>query len=322
MFTGFNLGNKMTEYDLIIIGAGSAGLSSAQYASRSNLSTLVIDSPLPNSQIINIWELENYPGIFPAVNGFDFLTTMQNQAKEFGATIENHQIDKIEKDETLNTFKVICQDAEFSCKAIVVATGAKHRKLEIPGETKFTGKGVSYCATCDGPFYKNKTVVVVGGGDSACSEAEYLSAICAKVIIIHRKSSFRAQKSLAQRVLNNPKIEIIFNSTVKSIEGKLKVESVTVQNMSNNSVQKIQTDGIFIFVGMIPQTELFENLKKDEQGYILTDEKMQTSQKGIFCAGDVRSKSFRQIVTATSDGAIASHSASEYIKELNNEVYL
>lgn len=311
----------MKEYDLIIIGAGPAGLSAGQYASRSNLSTLIIDSPIPNSQLINIWDLENYPGVFPAVNGFDFLTTMQNQAKEFGAIIENHQILNIAKDENLNVFKVVCQETEFSCKAIIVATGASHRKLEISGEKEFTGKGVSYCATCDGPFYKNKTVVVVGGGDSACSEAEYLSAICSKVIMIHRKSSFRAQKSLAQRVLNNPKIEIIFNSAVKSIEGNQKVETVTVQNLNDNSLQKIQTDGVFVFVGMIPKTELFENLQKDAQGYILTDEKMQTSQKGIFCAGDVRSKVFRQIVTATSDGAIASYSASEYIKELNNEVY-
>ena len=312
----------MKDYDLIIIGSGPAGLSSAQYSARSNLSTLVIDSPLPNSQLMNIWELENYPGIFPAVNGFDFLTTMQNQAKNFGAEIQNHQIDKIEKDETSQKFIISCQDEKFSSKAIVVATGAKHRKLEISGEEEFAGKGVSYCATCDGPFFKNKTVVVVGGGDSACSEAEYLSSICEKVIMIHRKSSFRAQKSLANRVLSNSKIQVIFNSVVNSIEGNLKVESVTVQNLNDNSVQKIQTDGVFIFAGMIPQTELFENLEKDQQGYIVTDEKMQTSQKGIFCAGDVRSKSFRQIVTATSDGAIASHSASEYIKELNNEVYL
>ena len=322
MFTGFSFKENMKDYDLIIIGSGPAGLSCAQYASRSNLSTLVIDSPLPSSQLMNIWELENYPGVYPAVNGFDFLTTMQNQAKDFGAEFQNHQIEKIEKDETTQKFVISCQDENFLAKAIVVATGAKHRKLEISGEEEFTGKGVSYCATCDGPFFKNKTVVVVGGGDSACSEAEYLSSICEKVIMIHRKSSFRAQKSLANRVLSNSKIQVIFNSVVNSIEGSLKVESVTVQNLNDNSVQKIQTDGIFIFAGMIPQTELFENLKKDEQGYIVTDEKMQTSQKGIFCAGDVRSKSFRQIVTATSDGAIASHSASEYIKELNNEVYL
>lgn len=311
----------MTEYDIIIIGAGPAGLSAGQYASRSNLSTLIIDSPIPNTQLVNIWDLENYPGIFPAVNGFDFLTTMQNQAKEFGAKIENHQIFEIKKIENSTNFKVLCQDTEFSCKAIIVATGAKHRKLEIPGETEFAGKGVSYCATCDGPFYRNKTVVVVGGGDSACSEAEYLSSICTKVIMIHRKSSFRAQKSLSQRVLNNPKIEVIFNTVVKTIQGNLKVESVIIQNLNDNSLQSIQTDGIFVFVGMIPQTELFENLQKDEQGYIITDENMKTSQKGIFCAGDVRAKSFRQIVTATSDGAIASYSASEYIKELNNEVY-
>lgn len=322
MFTGFSFKENMKDYDLIIIGSGPAGLSSAQYASRSNLSTLVIDSPLPSSQLMNIWELENYPGVYPAVNGFDFLTTMQNQAKDFGATIENHQIEKIEKDESSKKFVISCQYEEFSCKAIIVATGAKHRKLEITGEKEFSGKGVSYCATCDGPFFRNKTVVVVGGGDSACSEAEYLSSLCAKVIIVHRKSQFRAQKTLANRVLSNSKIQVIFNSSVLSIQGNEKIEFVEIQNLQDNSVQKIQTDGVFIFVGMIPQTELFENLKKDEQGYILTDEKMQTSQKGIFCAGDVRSKPFRQIVTATSDGAIASHSVSEYIKELNNEVYL
>ena len=238
----------MKYYDLIIIGSGPAGLSCAQYASRSNLSTLVIDSPLPNSQLMNIWELENYPGVYPAVNGFDFLTTMQNQAKDFGAEFQNLQIEKIEKDETTQKFVISCQDENFSAKAIVVATGAKHRTLEITGEKEFSGKGVSYCATCDGPFFRNKTVVVIGGGDSACSEAEYLSSLCSKVIMIHRKSQFRAQKSLANRVLSNSKIQVIFNSTVQSIQGNEKVEFVEVLNLQDNSIQKIQTDGVFIFV--------------------------------------------------------------------------
>ena len=154
----------MKDYDLIIIGSGPAGLSSAQYSARSNLSTLVIDSPLPSSQLMNIWELENYPGVYPAVNGFDFLTTMQNQAKDFGAEFQNHQIEKIEKDEISQKFVISCQDENFLAKAIVVATGAKHRTLEITGEEEFTGKGVSYCATCDGPFFRNKTVVDIGGG--------------------------------------------------------------------------------------------------------------------------------------------------------------
>ena len=216
----------MKDYDLIIIGSGPAGLSCAQYASRSNLSTLVIDSPLPSSQLMNIWELENYPGVYPAVNGFDFLTTMQNQARDFGSEFQNLQIDKIEKDETSQRFVISCQDEKFCAKAIVVATGAKHRTLEITGEKEFSGKGVSYCATCDGPFFRNKTVVVIGGGDSACSEAEYLSSLCSKVIMIHRKSQFRAQKSLANRVLSNPKIQVIFNSTVQAIQGNEKVEFV------------------------------------------------------------------------------------------------
>ena len=204
---------------------------------------------------------------------------------------------------------------------MIFATGAEHRTLGVEGEKEFSGRGVSYCATCDGPFFKNKDVVVVGGGDSACDEAVYLSTLCSHVTVVHRKNQFRAQKAVAEKVLSNPKISVRFNSKVSRIAGDTKVSSVELSDTITGEKSTLQTSAVFIFVGMIPQVSLISNLKTDESGYIVTGEDMATSIPGLFASGDVRSKPFRQIVTACSDGAVASHSALNYIRQLRNEEY-
>ena len=306
-------------YDLIIIGAGPAGLSAAQYGARANLKTLVIENATVGGQVLNINDFENYPGVFPGVKGNEFIATMTEQAKAFGAEFLTATVSSIDK--VKNQFIVKTDKGEQTSLTLVIATGAAHRKLGVPGEKELSGMGVSYCATCDGPFFKNRKVVVVGGGDSACDEATYLATLASEVTMIHRKSSFRAQKAVAERVLSNPKINVKFNTVVKEIKGKYKVEELILENTETGEISTINADGVFIFVGMVPQTDLVEMLPKDEGGYIKTNEKMETAIKGMYCVGDIRSKPFRQVVTATSDGATAAFSAGLYIRELNNEVY-
>lgn len=306
-------------YDLIIIGAGPAGLSAAQYGARANLKTLVIENAAVGGQVLNINDFENYPGVFPGVKGNEFIATMTEQAKAFGADFLTATVSSIDK--VKNQFIVKTDKGEQTSLTLVIATGAAHRKLGVPGEKELSGMGVSYCATCDGPFFKNRKVVVVGGGDSACDEATYLATLASEVTMIHRKSSFRAQKAVAERVLSNPKINVKFNTVVKEIKGKYKVEELILENTETGEISTINADGVFIFVGMVPQTDLVEMLPKDEGGYIKTNEKMETAIKGMYCVGDIRSKPFRQVVTATSDGATAAFSAGLYIRELNNEVY-
>ncbi len=309
-------GNK---FDFIIIGAGAAGLSAAQYASRANIRTLLIDQGLPGGQATNIASLENYPGLYPAISGPAWIEGMKNQAESFGAKIIQAQVSNASR--TDGGFLVETSTGAYSSDTLLIATGAEHRKLTVPGEAELSGRGVSYCATCDGPFFRNKSVVVVGGGDSACDEATYLSTICSDVTVIHRKSQFRAQKSVAARVLSNPKIKVIFNSQVTKIIGEKRVSSVELTDTITGEKSTLDTSAVFIFVGMIPKTDLFEGLDFDESGYIKTNEDMETSIPGLFAAGDVRSKSFRQIVTACSDGAIAANTAARFIREKNNEVY-
>lgn len=296
-----------TEYfDYIVIGAGPAGLSSAQYAARGGLRTLVLDVAGAGGQVSNIDQLENYPGVFPSVNGTDFMEVMKDQAESFGAKIVSKEVKDIQKKEGL--FIVQTRKISYEAKYICIATGAVHRKLGVPGEEEFEGRGVSYCAVCDGPFFKGKKILVVGGGDSACSEALYLSKISDDVKIIHRRDRFRAQKAVVDRMLQSG-INPIYNTVVESINGTQKVESVIVSDTATGEVTQIEADAVFVFAGMLPCSGLLSELKKDESGYIITDEKMETSIEGVFAAGDVRSKEFRQIVTAVSDGAIAAHSA-------------
>lgn len=304
--------NLETEkFDYVIIGAGCAGLASAQYAARGGLSVLVLDLAGAGGQVLQIADLENYPGVFPAVDGATYMMTMQKQAESFGAKIVQAQVLSIDK--TGGSFLVKTKKASYEATCLCIATGAIHRNLEVPGEKELSGRGVSYCATCDGPFFRNKKIVVVGGGDSACSEAIYLSTISSDVSIIHRRDKFRAQQAVIDKMLEAG-VKPVYDSVVKSINGQGRVQSVTIENVKTGEQSELSTDAVFIFTGMLPQTDLVEMLPKDPSGYILTDENMETSVPGLFAAGDVRSKPFRQVVTAVSDGAIAAHVASERIR--------
>lgn len=299
------------KFDYVVIGAGPAGLASAQYAARGGLSTLVIDVAGAGGQVLQIADLENYPGVFPAIDGTSFTMNMQKQAEAFGAKVVQAQVISIDK--MGENFLVKTKKDSFESKCLCIATGAIHRNLEVPGEKEFTGRGVSYCATCDGPFFRNKKIIVVGGGDSACSEAIYLSTLSKDVTIIHRRDKFRAQQAVIDKMLAAG-VKPVYDSVVKSINGNAKVESVTIENVKTGEKSELSTDAVFIFTGMLPQTSLVEMLPKDEGGYIITDENMETSIPCLFAAGDIRSKPFRQVVTAVSDGAIAAHIASERIR--------
>ena len=304
-----NLENE--KYDYVIIGAGCAGLASAQYAARGGISVLVLDVAGAGGQVLQISELENYPGVFPAVDGATYMMTMQKQAEAFGAKIVQTQVLSIDK--TNGNFVIKTKKAVYEANCLCIATGAIHRDLGVPGEKELSGRGVSYCATCDGPFFRNKKIVVVGGGDSACSEAIYLSTLSSGVSIIHRRDKFRAQQAVIDKMLAAG-VKPVYDSVVKEIKGEGRVQSVIVENVKTGEKTELSTDAVFIFTGMLPQTELVEMLPKDPSGYILTDENMETSVPGLFAAGDVRSKPFRQVVTAVSDGAIAAHVASERIR--------
>jgi thioredoxin reductase (NADPH) len=323
----------LTDVDLIIIGAGPAGLTAAQYGARSNLSVLVLEQLAPGGQALLIDVLENYPGIAPGKTGFDFCEDLRRQAEGFGAKFLTEQAQTLTKEG--EKFTVSVGNAQsLNAPTVILATGAKHRPLDIPGEKEFFGRGVSYCATCDGPFFKNKRIFVVGGGDAACDEAQYLSHLSSQVILIHRREKFRAQKALADRVLHNPNIKVRFNTVMKEIKGTGgKVSSVVLgktgsseSELSGENVEE-SADAVFIFTGTIPQTSLVSGgqggliAKTDEAGYIITDECMASSVPGLFAAGDVRASPFRQVITAAADGAVAAHSAAAYIDYLKGESY-
>ena len=300
------------KFDYIIIGAGVAGLASAQYAARAGLNTIVLEGTSMGGQATQIADLENYPGVFPAVNGYDFIDTMRKQAETFGAQIK--QVTVISIDKKGDDFVVTTKKETYTAPALLIATGAIHRNLEVPGEKELTGRGVSYCAVCDGPFFRNKRIVVVGGGDSACSEAVYLSTLSKDVSIIHRRDSFRAQKAVSDKMLAAG-VKPIYNTVVKAVKGTNKVEALTLQNVKTGEESELPCDAFFVFTGMLPQTTLVEMLPKDEAGYIITNEDMETSIPGLFAAGDVRSKSFRQVVTAAADGATAANAAKKMLDE-------
>ncbi|MHB9153121.1 MAG: thioredoxin-disulfide reductase [Spirochaetales bacterium] len=308
-----------SSYELIIIGAGPAGLAAAQYGARANLETLVIEEMAPGGQTLLIDQLENYPGILEPVSGYDLAETMRVQAERFGAEFTSSSVEKIEKRGT--GFSIKTSDGIFEAEAVIIATGAKHRRLGVPGEEEFIGKGVSYCATCDGPFFKGKKMLIVGGGDSACDEAMYLSKLSDTIVMIHRRDRFRAQKALAERVLSNPNINVRFNTVATKISGSKKLESVTLKDVATGETRDEAFDAVFVFVGSDPNTSIVPDVAKDETNSIIADERMATSVPGLFAAGDVRVSPFRQIITACSDGAIAAHAASQYIDETRGAAY-
>ena len=302
--------------DYIIAGAGAAGLASAQYSARAGLQTIVLDLSEPGGQALQIAQLENYPGIFPAVSGSAFMNTMRTQAESFGAVIKQTSVLSIDK--IGNTFHVHTKNGCYDAPALLLATGAEHKMLGVPGEKELTGSGVSYCAVCDGPFFRGRTIIVVGGGDSACTEALYLATLSRHVMLVHRRAQLRAQKAVADRLLADKNITVRYNTVVKEIRGKGHVESVVIADTETGGQSELPADAVFIFAGMNPRTELADFLPKDDGGYFVTDENMQTVMPGLFCAGDVRSKTFRQIVTAVSDGAVAAHQAEQYIRAIRS----
>ncbi|MCM3388660.1 thioredoxin-disulfide reductase [Ureibacillus chungkukjangi] len=306
-------------YDVIIIGAGPAGMTAAVYASRANLATLMIERGIPGGQMANTEEVENYPG-FETILGPELSTKMFEHAKKFGAEYAYGDVAEIIDGEEYKVIKA--GSKEYKTRSIILTTGAEYKKMGIPGEKELGGRGVSYCAVCDGAFFKQKHLVVVGGGDSAVEEGVYLTRFADKVTIVHRRDKLRAQKILQDRAFANEKIDFIWNHTVNEINEKDgKVGSVTLVSTVDDSEQEFKTDGVFVYIGMVPLTAPFKNLGiLNDNGYIVTNDKMETSVKGIFAAGDVRDKMLRQIVTATGDGSIAAQTAQHYVEELIEKI--
>ena len=306
-------------YDVIIIGAGPAGMTAAVYTSRANLSTLMLERGIPGGQMANTEDVENYPG-YESILGPDLSNKMFEHAKKFGAEYAYGDVKEIIDGKEYKT--VVAGKKEYKTRAIIVASGAEYKKIGVPGEKELGGRGVSYCAVCDGAFFKGKELVVVGGGDSAVEEGVYLTRFASKVTIVHRRDALRAQKILQDRAFQNEKVDFIWNHTVKEInEENGKVGSVTLVDVNSGEEQEFKTDGAFIYIGMLPLSKPFTELGiTNENGYIETNEHMETKVPGIFAAGDVREKMLRQIVTATGDGSIAAQSAQHYVEELLEEL--
>ncbi len=309
---------EMTEekiYDVIIIGAGPAGMTAAVYTSRANLSTLMIERGIPGGQMANTEDVENFPG-FESILGPDLSNKMFNHAKKFGAEYAYGDIKEIVDGKEYKIVKA--GSKEFKARSIIISTGAEYKKVGVPGEKELGGRGVSYCAVCDGAFFKNKRLFVIGGGDSAVEEGVYLTRFASQVTIVHRRDELRAQKILQKRAFDNEKVDFIWNHTIKSINEKDgKVGSVTLVSTVDQTEQEFEADGVFIYIGMVPLSKPFESLGiTNENGYIETNDQMETKVPGIFAAGDIREKTLRQIVTATGDGSIAAQSAQHYVEEL------
>jgi len=300
--------------DLIIIGAGPAGMSAGIYAARSTLSPLIIESQMPGGQVALTDFIENYPAFPNGMSGQELTKLMEEQCNNFNVEFMNFiQVDFVEKENKI--FKLKTNQGDFFAKTVIVATGASPAELGIPGEREFKGRGVSYCATCDGPLFKDKDILVVGGGDSAVQEAIYLSKFVSSLKIVHRRDKLRARKMLQEKAIKNPKIDILWNSNLLEIKGKDLVERVVIFNNKTNQKREIRIDGVFMYVGFKPSSSLVRNLvEMDKLGRIITDHKMRTSTTGLFAAGDVRNTPLRQVVTAVSDGAIAAISAEEYLE--------
>ena len=299
-------------YDLIIIGGGPAGLTAGIYAQRARLKTLLLEKEVIGGQIAVSDVIENYPG-FPSISGAELMEKFEQQARGLGLEIKLTDVIAVQKKGEEKIVKT--SDGDLIAKSVIVATGAKPRRLDIPGEKELTGKGVSYCATCDGPFFKGQKVIVVGGGDTAVKEAVYLSKIANKVYIAHRRDQLRAEKIIQEKAMSTPNIEILWSHILKEIRGKTGVEKVVLQNLKDNTVKELDVEGVFVFVGINPTTD-FVDVEKDKQGFIKTDQDMRTSVKGIFAAGDCRTTALKQVSTAVGDGAIAAFVAERYIEEM------
>ena len=311
----------MKSYDVIIIGGGPAGLSAGLYAGRAKLSALIIEKERQGGQIVVTSEIENYPGCVEGETGESLVERMVAQTERFGVEHVFDTVTEVELDG--RTKRVVCAGGEYEAKALIIATGAYPISIGCPGERELTGLGVSYCATCDAPFFRDLDVCVVGGGDSAVEEALYLTKFARSVTIIHRRMELRAAKSIQEKAFANPKIDFMWNTVIEEIKGDGMVESMIVKNVRTGRLTEVKADpsdgtfGIFVFIGHKPNSALFSGkVETDEKGYIPTDENMRTNVAGVFAAGDIRAKSLRQVVTAAADGAIAAVQAEKYIEEL------
>lgn len=300
-------------YDIIIIGSGPAGLSAAIYAQRACLDTIVIEkNGISGGQVLNTWEVDNYPG-FPGVTGFELSRQFREHANKLGARVVQDEVVQVEL--SGNVKKVVCEEETYEARCVILASGAHHRTLEVPGEEELRGAGVSYCATCDGAFFRGRTVAVVGGGNAALEDAIFLARMCEKVYIVHRRDKLRGAKRLQERLQALENIEFVWNSETVAIEGNAQVEALRLRQTKTGEEKRLDVDGVFIAVGIAPESELYAGqLELDEQGYIRADESGQTSVPGVFAAGDVRTKALRQILTAASDGANCVASAERYLQ--------
>jgi len=305
-------------YDVIIIGGGPAGLAAGMYAARANLKTLLLEKTMPGGQAATTEMIENYPGFPEGINGFDLAMKFNEQARRFGMEVATAEVSRLELPG--NVKKVITTAKEYTAKTVIIASGAQSTKLGVPGEAAFTGRGVSYCATCDGAFFRDKKVAVVGGGDAAVEEAIFLTKFASEVYLIHRRDTLRATKIVQDRAKNNPKITFIWNSVVEEIKGNEKVDELVVKNIVTGETTLLAVDGIFIYVGMKPNTLFLPpEIKVSPEGYIITNDQMETTIPGVFAAGDLRQKLLRQVVTAVADGAIAAVAAEKYIENYKEE---
>ena len=303
-----------TKFDVIIIGAGPSGYTAGIYCSRAGYDTLILSGLLPGGQLVNTTEVENYPGFENGIMGPDLMIDMRKQSQRMGTTIVDDVV--VDVDFRRKPFKVLTASEEFEGRAVIIATGANPRKLGVEGEETFSGKGVSYCATCDGPFFRNQEIVVVGGGDSAIEEATFLTKFASNVHLIHRRGELRASKIMQERALNNKKIKFHFDSAVTLIKGDQKIQQVVLKNLKTNEETTHDAGGLFVAIGHDPNTQLFKSqIDLDDEGYIVLKNKTHTNIEGIFAAGDVHDRSYRQAITAAAFGCMAAIDVDEYLTE-------
>jgi len=308
-------------YDVAIIGGGPAGLTAGIYSARALLKTVVFEKLGCGGQLAITDRIENYPGFPEGINGFELSNKMKEQAENFKVKFEFLEVESLIKDENSNCFLIKSGNKEFKARAVIFATGTTPKRLNIPGENEFWGRGISSCATCDGALFKDKVVAVVGGGDSALDEGLFLTKFAKKVYIIHRRNELRAAKILQLRAMNNPKIEFIFDTVVEEVIGENRLKQLKLKNLKTGDISYLEVDGMYIYIGLLPNTELLKGFSRvlDENGFVITNEKMETNVSGLFAAGDCRNKILRQVATAVADGAIAAYSAEKYLEKLECE---
>ena len=305
---------KKTKFDVVIIGAGPSGYTAGIYCSRAGYDTLILSGILPGGQLVNTTEVENYPGFEKAIMGPDLMIEMRRQTERMGTTIVDDEC--VNVDFRNNPFKILTGSEEYEGRAVIIATGANPRKLGLKGEQTFAGKGVSYCATCDGPFFRNLELVVVGGGDSAIEEATFLTKFATKIHLVHRRSELRASKIMQERAFSNEKIKFLWESEVVDIKGDQKMQQAVIKNIKTNEETVLDVGGLFVAIGHVPNTKLFKNqIDMDDEGYIILKNKTCTNIEGVFAAGDVHDRSYRQAVTAAGFGCMAAIDVDKYLTE-------